>query len=682
MMKKTLSKALSLLLTVALICSMSIVAFAAYGDDNDGEIISITIKGKSADLTGRNTDFDSVTEKTITITTEEAEFATSGVVISEKTTSAAEAYLVAADDDSNVVQWDTDDNNSVEDLGAAYTDGAVEDGDVIYVRDGYSTAYNYFKFVIAIDDDDDNDDSGTDPNGSISGESTVDNVVLNVILPTNLNFALDPLELGKNTKGSQIKAADYVVVNKTGAPVNVAFSLTATPKSGVTLVDDASTLEKDDTSVVDKNIYFAALGANDVTAGTLDFSTIPGTAKFDYDAETDTLVGLKVINEEGTDKGKAKGSITFALGAATASADDLDTLAEQDKGIASFQFYGEMNPYAKWEAGDVTVSGAYTLIALRKTTYENYAADSAYTEDGLNQLAPPATASATPTLNTDLSKTKAVTVGDTVTLGVSASVTDSGKLTYEWTKDGVTIADADANELVITNAQTTDSGSYKVVVTNTKGKLPAATATSEVCAVTVSAAASNDATLSNLVLSSGTLTPAFASGTDSYTASVANDVASVTVTPTVNDANATVKINGTTVASGSASNPISLTVGSTNTITLIVTAEDDSTKTYTVNVTRADPVNDVKIAASETKQLAASRTTWATTPMKIYLSDYPASVTSVAFGAATFAATTDYTYDASTGVLTVTRVPGGVATSLVATIVAGGGTYTLDVTFA
>jgi hypothetical protein len=99
---------------------------------------------------------------------------------------------------------------------------------------------------------------------------------------------------------------------------------------------------------------------------------------------------------------------------------------------------------------------------------------------------------------------------------------------------------------------------------------------------------SNNANLSNLVLSGGTLNPAFASGTTSYTADVANSVASITVTPTASDTNATVRVNGTIVASGSASGAINLNVGA-NTITIGVTAQDGvTTRTYTVTVTRAN----------------------------------------------------------------------------------------------
>ena len=102
---------------------------------------------------------------------------------------------------------------------------------------------------------------------------------------------------------------------------------------------------------------------------------------------------------------------------------------------------------------------------------------------------------------------------------------------------------------------------------------------------------STNADLSNLVLSAGTLTPAFAAATTSYTASVFNTVASITVTPTVADAGATITVNGNAVTSGSASTPINLNVGP-NVINIVVTASNGTTTNpYTVTVTRLLPGN-------------------------------------------------------------------------------------------
>lgn len=103
---------------------------------------------------------------------------------------------------------------------------------------------------------------------------------------------------------------------------------------------------------------------------------------------------------------------------------------------------------------------------------------------------------------------------------------------------------------------------------------------------------STDATLSALTISSGTLAPTFASTTTTYAATVSNATSSLSVTPTRNQANATieVRVNGgtyTTVTSGSASGNLDLVVGD-NTIDLKVTAQDGTTtKTYTTTITRA-----------------------------------------------------------------------------------------------
>jgi uncharacterized delta-60 repeat protein len=102
----------------------------------------------------------------------------------------------------------------------------------------------------------------------------------------------------------------------------------------------------------------------------------------------------------------------------------------------------------------------------------------------------------------------------------------------------------------------------------------------------------NNASLSALTLSSGTLDPPLAPSTPSYTANVPNAVTSLTVTPTAADASAfAITVNGITQISGNPSSQIPLNVGS-NTINIIVTAEDQiTTRHYTVTVTRAASSN-------------------------------------------------------------------------------------------
>lgn len=100
---------------------------------------------------------------------------------------------------------------------------------------------------------------------------------------------------------------------------------------------------------------------------------------------------------------------------------------------------------------------------------------------------------------------------------------------------------------------------------------------------------SNDAFLSAYTISTGnTLVPSSSGpGTFNYTTSVSPSVNSVTVTPTTDDANATVTYNGTVVTSGTASPSIALNASGTTTISVVVTAQDGvTTQTYSIIVSK------------------------------------------------------------------------------------------------
>ncbi len=66
-------------------------------------------------------------------------------------------------------------------------------------------------------------------------------------------------------------------------------------------------------------------------------------------------------------------------------------------------------------------------------------------------------------------KSLVVWQGDTATFSVSASGTPSP--TYQWYRNGALLSQATASSLVISNAQSTNAGSYVVVVTNISGVL-------------------------------------------------------------------------------------------------------------------------------------------------------------------------------------------------------------------
>src|SRR6202522_438643 len=115
--------------------------------------------------------------------------------------------------------------------------------------------------------------------------------------------------------------------------------------------------------------------------------------------------------------------------------------------------------------------------------------------------------------------------------------------------------------------------------------------TKDTYTITVTRLPSSIATLALLQISGQTISPAFATGTTSYTSTVSNATTSIKVEAFANSSVATISINGNAVASGVASPALPLNVGS-NTITTVVTAQDGvTTKTYTITVTRLPSSN-------------------------------------------------------------------------------------------
>ena len=99
------------------------------------------------------------------------------------------------------------------------------------------------------------------------------------------------------------------------------------------------------------------------------------------------------------------------------------------------------------------------------------------------------------------------------------------------------------------------------------------------------------------------LSPAFSGATTAYTASVANNVTNVRLTPTVNDPDATVKVGPATdlypVRSGETSRTLAVRNNGANSFKVVVTAPDGATmKTYTVTVFRAGAGNVPKVSLS------------------------------------------------------------------------------------
>lgn len=93
--------------------------------------------------------------------------------------------------------------------------------------------------------------------------------------------------------------------------------------------------------------------------------------------------------------------------------------------------------------------------------------------------------------------------------------------------------------------------------------------------------------LQRLSISPGTLDPAFNLNTLNYTVNVASSVATMRVTPTVQDPLATLRINGQAAVSGQAQTIPLNNPGQSTVISMVVTAQNGTPKQYTLVVSRA-----------------------------------------------------------------------------------------------
>ena len=153
--------------------------------------------------------------------------------------------------------------------------------------------------------------------------------------------------------------------------------------------------------------------------------------------------------------------------------------------------------------------------------------------------------------------------GNTITLDKenAGSGNMSFSMTFKALKTGKTSIDCTGYDI---SDGTTDPQSMNVNMGNS------------VVTINAKPTASGNNNLSSLSISPGTLSPGFSAGTTSYSAWVSNSTTSVAVSAKAADGKAKVAVWGNT----------GLSVGN-NTITVQVTAENGSKKTYTITVNRA-----------------------------------------------------------------------------------------------
>ena len=174
------------------------------------------------------------------------------------------------------------------------------------------------------------------------------------------------------------------------------------------------------------------------------------------------------------------------------------------------------------------------------------------------------------------------TVADTgkATVGVRKGTSGSFTPVTDGTASSAIALDVGSNTIAVrvTAEDTTTTRDYTLTVTRRAAQ--ARSPNANLSGLRASTSTSSGGRYSSLNI--GT----FSAGTTSYTATVAHERTHARLTPTVADTGkATVTVQGSAVTSGRPSAPIALGVGA-NALTVRVTAEDGTTKDYTVTVTR------------------------------------------------------------------------------------------------
>ncbi len=213
--------------------------------------------------------------------------------------------------------------------------------------------------------------------GQLIGDGSLKTPVYNVVAPTTLAYAINPLALGVDpnvdAEGTQISSpAPYIFANGTDeTPVRVTVNLTATVDSSASL-QDGETFTPVGTGNSDKHFSLGVVGATTVT-GTPSYS--------DPDGDGATFKQSSLPANTSTIRYFDADTKAVAIDFLLAPGDANETLnAKEELGVGLFKLYGQLNTYPQvaWQKNDITIAGTYTLGGIKATDYvEPFAADTA-----------------------------------------------------------------------------------------------------------------------------------------------------------------------------------------------------------------------------------------------------------------------------------------------------------------
>lgn len=247
----------------------------------------------------------------------------------------------------------------------------------------------------------------------VVGESTVVQPVLEVALPGDLAFTLDPLYIEGD---KQVVGGDYNVINYGNVEVKVTVNPSVITNEVLSIVGTTPALATDnDKKYKDltpaesgkKAVYLTAIPADKATDivdanedGVYEFAYTANTGDVGRAASAGTGEEFKIgAATAGTDTGlqvilnaaaaDAKGSANFAFDLKAFNSEKEILGSDNAASISSFTIGGAVDPTVTYEDGDVNIQAVYTMEVLtadEKKTIEDKGNASGGVSDNKHQM--------------------------------------------------------------------------------------------------------------------------------------------------------------------------------------------------------------------------------------------------------------------------------------------------------
>lgn len=287
----------------------------------------------------------------------------------------------------------------------------------------------------------------------ITGDNTVENGIFNVVLPTEVTFAVDPMELlnkaedGPNAaapgkESNQIASTNLNIINQSNYAIRVDAYTSLKLNSDIKLQDDITKVTEDST---DKVLY---LGIGSLTEAKPEKDADTGlfAVKTKYEIDKiktkDVAAGAtpepqvnQPVGKKPADTNSYKYDTKISCVLDKVAYTDVDGVSTAgDPGLTNaggFVFYGKVNSRAPWTDGDITANVVFDVKGMSASEYtlakDGQAADATTT---------PATPEIKPIIIADMAnsvKPEKYIVPQLPTVATSVNDADKKTVTIEFT---------------------------------------------------------------------------------------------------------------------------------------------------------------------------------------------------------------------------------------------------------